>query len=124
MIDIQEEIKKRFLLQKEFSENECSELPLVSVCVQTYNHEDYIEKCLNGILIQKTNFNFEIILGEDDSKDATRQICIKYAKQYPDKIRLFLRDRTLTQLKDENGNLIRRLNGIFTRMSAEGKYIA
>jgi len=64
--------------------------PVVSVCVQTYQHVNYIKKCLEGILMQKTKFKFEIILGEDDSKDGTRDICIDYAKKYPDKIRLFL----------------------------------
>lgn len=121
------EIKDRFQQQCEYlvDKNESKKQdPLVSVCVQTYQHEKFIERCLNGILMQKTDFSIEIILGEDDSGDKTRDICIEYAKKYPNKIRLFLRDRKLTQLKDQHGNLIRRLNGIFNRMSARGKYIA
>ena len=69
------------------------EEPLVSVCVQTYQHADYIEDCLEGILKQKTDFPIEILLGEDASSDGTREICIEYANKYPDKIRLFLHNR-------------------------------
>lgn len=125
--DFQNEVIRRYKLQKEYLGNDKSVNllnPLVSVCIQTYNHEKYIKECLDSILLQKTNFDFEIILGEDDSNDATRQICIDYANKHKNKIRLFLRDRETTQLKDKNGTLLRRLNGIFTRMTAKGKYIA
>lgn len=67
--------------------------PVVSVCVITYNHALYIEQCLDSILGQQTDFDYEICIGEDDSSDGTREICKKYAAEYPDKIRLFLRDR-------------------------------
>ena len=40
--------------------------PLVSICCVTYNHCEYISQTLEGFLMQKTNFTFEIILGEDD----------------------------------------------------------
>ncbi len=65
----------------------------ISICVQTYNQKDYIGKCLDQILKQKTSFKYEILLGEDDSSDGTREICIEYANKYPKKIRLFLHDR-------------------------------
>ena len=42
--------------------------PVVSVCITTYNHEQYIVECLDSILMQETDFPFEIILGEDESK--------------------------------------------------------
>lgn len=126
---IQKEIRRRFALQEEYGGiykpiNQTQ--PVVSVVVSTYQQVDYIQQCLDGILNQKTNFPFEIIVGEDDSQDGTREICISYAEKYPDKIRLFLRDRKLSHLHDENGNLICLLNGIsgFSRMSARGKYIA
>src|SRR5687768_3422625 len=67
--------------------------PVVSVCVQTYQHAKYISKCLDGILKQETNFPFEILIGEDMSSDGTREICIEYARKYPDIIRLFLHRR-------------------------------
>lgn len=68
-------------------------IPLVSVIVGTYNHENYIAKCLDSIIMQKTNFPFEIILGEDNSSDKTREICKQYAAKYPKIIKLFLRKR-------------------------------
>lgn len=67
--------------------------PKVSICVQTYQHSKYIKKCLDSIISQKTNFNFEILLGEDGSTDGTREICKNYASEYPDLIRLFLNER-------------------------------
>lgn len=96
--------------------------PLVSVCVQTYNHERYIEACLDGILMQQTTFPFEIILGEDESSDGTREICKAYAQKHPDKIKLFLRSR-----KDVifiNGRPTGRYNFIENLKASTGKYIA
>src|SRR5699024_568939 len=96
--------------------------PVVSVCVQTYQHVDYIEDCLEGILMQKTDFSYEILLGEDASTDGTREIWIKYAQKYPDKIQLFLHER-------ENnisiaGQPTGRFNFLYNLYSAKGKYIA
>ena len=80
---------------KEYT-NTVSDLPLVSICVQTYNHEKFIGKCLDSILMQETTFPFEILLGEDESIDSTRKICTEYAVNYPNKIRLFLHSRKNT----------------------------
>jgi glycosyltransferase involved in cell wall biosynthesis len=115
-----------FLLQKEYLGNEKPVnilVPLVSVTVTAYQQVNYIKKCLNGILMQKTNFEFEIIIGDDESTDGTRELCIEYAEKYPDKIRLFLRDRKLSQYY-ENNKLVGRFNGRWNRMSCRGKYIA
>ncbi|WP_315817032.1 glycosyltransferase family 2 protein [Paraflavitalea speifideaquila] len=57
--------------------------PLISVCVVTYNHENYITQCLEGILMQQTNFPFEIVVGEDCSTDNTRAIIKHFEQQYP-----------------------------------------
>jgi glycosyltransferase involved in cell wall biosynthesis len=121
------EIKRRFLIQEEFlgTEKPVNKIqPLVTVRTMTYQHREFIEECIKGVIMQKTNFPFEFIIGEDGSTDDTREICEKYAKEYPDIIRLFNRDRSLTQLYDENGNFIKRLNGTFISMSSRGKYVA
>ncbi len=97
--------------------------PLVSITVITYRHREYIRQCLDGILMQQTKFPYEIIIGEDGSDDGTTEICKEYADRYPDKIRLFIRDRSLSQFKDSNGKTI-RFNGIWTRMSVKGTYVA
>jgi glycosyltransferase involved in cell wall biosynthesis len=67
--------------------------PLVSVSVVTYNHEKYIAQCIEGILMQKTDFPFEIIIGEDCSLDRTREIVLEYKEKYPDKIKLVLSEQ-------------------------------
>src|SRR5699024_4437306 len=67
--------------------------PMVSVCVQTYQHGYYINECLDGIVMQETDFSYEILLGDDGSTDGTRESCVEYAEKYPDKIRLFLHNR-------------------------------
>ncbi len=121
-----EVLETRYLLQKEYlgEEKQVNRItPVVSVTVATYQHSTYIRDCLDGILMQETTFPFEIIVGEDESSDGTREICIEYAKKHPDKIRLFLRDRKLSQYY-ENGKFVTRFNGIWNRMSARGKYIA
>lgn len=95
---------------------------ILNVVVCTYNHANYIEKCLDNILSQKTNFPFNIILGEDDSIDGTRKICEDYARRYPDVIQLYLRQR-----KDViyiNGNPTGRFNFLSNLESCKGKYIA
>lgn len=120
-------LKERFIDQKEYLGNNKpinNIEPIVSVTVATYQHAPYIKECIEGILMQKTDFPFEIIIGEDESSDGTREICIEYAKKYPNKIRLFLRDRKLSQYYDEAGKFIGRFNGHWNRMSARGKYIA
>jgi len=86
----------------------------VSVCVITYNHEDYIDECLNSILQQKTDFKYEIVVGEDGSKDDTRSRILKLQKKYTEKLLL---------LPDE-GNLGMMPNFIRTLTSCSGEYIA
>jgi glycosyltransferase involved in cell wall biosynthesis len=88
--------------------------PLVSVCVVTYNQEQYIAQNLESILAQKTNFPFEIVVGEDVSKDRTRAICQKYAEQYP----------TVIRLLDTPKNLGAMQNSLRTFRESRGAYIA
>lgn len=94
----------------------------ISVCVQTFQHEKFIANCLDRILAQKTNVNFEILLGEDESTDETRNICIKYAQKYPNKIRLFLHHRE-NNIKI-SGSPTGRFNFLYNLTQAKGKYIA
>ena len=123
---VNEALKERFLLQKEYlgDNKPVNQInPLVSITVATYQHANYIKQCLEGILMQKTNFLYEVIIGEDGSIDGTQEICKEYAEKYPDRIRLYIRDRKLSQFVTEDGK-VTRFNGIWNRMSARGKYIA
>jgi glycosyltransferase involved in cell wall biosynthesis len=61
--------------------------PKVSVCVITYNQAAYIGQCLQSIVDQKTQFDFEVIVGDDASTDGTRCIVQSFAERYPERIR-------------------------------------
>ncbi|MDF3130403.1 glycosyltransferase [Kiritimatiellaeota bacterium B1221] len=94
----------------------------VSVCIITYNQVSYIRECIESVLMQKTDFLTEIVIGEDDSSDGTREICQEYAEKFPEKIRLFLRDRKDVQYI--NNTPTGRYNSMETRRACRGKYIA
>lgn len=96
--------------------------PLVSVVMPTYNHAPYIAQAIEGASMQKTDFHFEILIGEDDSSDNTREICKEYAAKYPDKIRLFLNDRK--NVIYIGGQPTGRWNFHNLLTNSKGKYIA
>ena len=58
----------------------------VTVWLSTYNQELYVAQALDSILMQKTNFRFEIIAADDCSTDRTQEIILDYQKRYPDMI--------------------------------------
>jgi len=99
-----------------------AEPPLLSVWVITYNHANYIRRCLDSILSQNVNFRFEVCLGEDDSDDGTREICREYAAEHPETIRLFERDRKDPNREGCAGHW--QFNYIETLRACRGKYIA
>ncbi len=87
---------------------------IVSVLMITYNHENFIREAIDGVLMQKTDFPIELIIGEDCSTDSTRKIVVEYAEKYPDLIRPLLPESNLGMMK----------NFIKTMEAAKGKYIA
>ncbi len=118
-IPIVESIRKEEVLELP---NRAPENPLLSVLVQTYNHDGFIAECLEGLLNQQTGFPYEILLGEDDSNDQTRAICMHYAVKYPGKIRLFFHKRENNY--KINGRPSGRFNLLYNLSQARGKYIA
>jgi glycosyltransferase involved in cell wall biosynthesis len=98
------------------------QVPLVSVCVVTFQHKNYIRQCLDSILSQQVDFPYEVIIGEDESTDGTREICKEYADKYPGIIRLFLRSRK--DIIYIGGKPSGRINFIRCYQSARGKYVA
>lgn len=58
----------------------------LSVYVATYNHENYIEQALDSIFMQKTQYNFEVLVGEDCSTDNTRNVLKRYEQKHPEYI--------------------------------------
>ena len=73
---------------------------LVSVIVLTYNHEKYIRQALDSILMQRVDFQYEILVGDDASTDSTQEILKEYDRNYPGKSRLFLRESNLGPTKN------------------------
>ena len=61
----------------------------------TYNHEKFIAQAIESVLMQETDFQVELIIGEDCSTDGTRQIVKAYAEQYPNVIRALFPERNL-----------------------------
>lgn len=55
----------------------------VSVLMATYNHEKYIAQAIESVLLQQTDFEVNLLIGEDCSKDSTRQIIESYTKRFP-----------------------------------------
>ncbi len=92
------------------------EPPIVTVACITYNHENYISDALDGILMQETDFPFEVIVHDDCSTDKTVEILERYAKEYPTIIKLIL------QQENQWSKGIMPGTTIFNR--ASGKYIA
>lgn len=88
--------------------------PKVSVCVVTHNQENYIQQCLQSIIDQQTNFDFEIIVGDDDSTDQTRAIVANFAAQHPNKLFPIFHGSRVGALQ----------NYIEVHNAARGKYIA
>ena len=90
-------------------------IPFVSVFILTYNQEQFIAQTLESILSQKTNFSFQLVIGDDYSIDSTRIICEKYEKDYGNKIKL---------LPNLGKNIGLIANYIRTIKECDGKYIA
>lgn len=75
------------------SANVLPDSPLVSVCIITYRHARYIRQCVESALAQVADFPYEILIGEDESDDGTREICQELAAAHPGRIRLVLNRR-------------------------------
>lgn len=83
--------------------------PMVSVHMITYNHEPYIRRAIEGVMMQKTDFEFELVIGEDASTDKTREICFDYQKKHPDKIRVLWWHENLRKVRHPAGGNARRV---------------
>ena len=90
---------------------------LVSIRCLVYNHEPYLRQCLEGFVMQKTNFRFEAIVHDDASTDGSAKIIREYAEKYPDIIKPIY--ETENQYSKHDGSI-----GRITRAACKGKYMA
>lgn len=88
--------------------------PLVSVRMITYNHGKYIAEAIEGVVNQKCNFEYELIIGEDRSTDNTRDVCLAFQKRYPNIIRVLYSEK----------NVGGWANSCRTRMACRGEFMA
>ncbi|MDB4391170.1 glycosyltransferase [Akkermansiaceae bacterium] len=88
--------------------------PIVTVQIPTYNHELFIRKALDSVLEQRVDFDYEILIREDDSSDKTREIVLEFQKKYPNKFRVWLAKKNL-----KRQGVLLGLNRF-----ARGKYLA
>jgi len=90
------------------------EEPLVSIAMITYNHEKYVAEAIESIVGQRASFVFELVIGEDCSKDRTRQIVLEYQRRYPKRIRVVMSDENVGPIA----------NQLRVERACRGKYIA
>lgn len=90
---------------------------MVSIRCMVYNHEPYLRDCLDGFVMQKTNFRFEAIVHDDASTDGSAIIIREYAEKYPEIIKPIY--ETENQYSKHDGSLRRIMNE-----HTHGKYIA
>lgn len=91
--------------------------PLVSIACITYNQENYIRQCLDGFVMQKTDFCFEIVIHDDASTDKTPSIIKEYCDKYPDLFVPILQSQN--KYKEGKGILVP-----YVFPKCKGKYIA
>ena len=90
---------------------------MVTIRCLAYNHEPYIRQCLDGFVMQKTNFRFEAVVHDDASTDGTAAIIKEYAEKFPNIIKPII--ETENQYSKRDGSLTRIMNS-----HMHGKYIA
>ncbi|MGO5174448.1 glycosyltransferase family 2 protein [Ruminococcus sp. LCP21S3_E8] len=90
---------------------------MVSVLCLAYNHEKYIRQCLDGFVMQKTNFKFEVIIHDDASTDNTANIIREYEEKYPEII------KPIYQKENQYSKKVLILKE-YSLPKSKGKYIA
>lgn len=69
----------------------------VSIYVATYNHENYITRALDSILMQKTRYSYEVFVGEDCSTDNTRQVLKEWEHRHPGVFTILYRPENMSK---------------------------
>ncbi len=90
---------------------------LVSIICTAYNQKSFIRKCLDGFVMQKTTFPFEVIIHDDASTDGTADIIKEYEQKYPDIIKPIYQ-------KENQFSKGLNINYTYNYPRVKGKYIA
>jgi glycosyltransferase involved in cell wall biosynthesis len=96
--------------------------PRVSICIPTFNHSKFIRQCLDGALMQQTDFEYEIVIGDDSSTDDAPQIIAEYDEMFPKLIRAFLHQEN--QGPKEPREFAGRNNVLQLLKACRGDYVA
>lgn len=91
---------------------------MVSISCITYNHAPYIRQCLDGFIMQKTSFAFEVLIHDDCSTDGTTEIIKEYEAKYPNIIKPLYETENQYQQGKPSGS------AVWNFPRAKGKYIA
>ena len=67
----------------------------VSVCMITYNHENYLRQAIQSVLMQKTQFDFELVIANDNSPDNTTIIIEEFINQHPNGHKIKFLNKTI-----------------------------
>ena len=94
--------------------------PLVAIHCLVYNHEAYLRDCLNGFVMQETNFPFCAVVHDDASTDSSASIIREYAEKYPDIIKPIY--ETENQYSKHDGSIRRIMHDAIDATGA--KYVA
>jgi len=94
--------------------------PLVVIRCTIYNHEPYLRDCLEGFVMQQTNFPFVAIVHDDASTDGSAAIIREYEEKYPEIIKPIY--ETENQYSKNDGSLTRIMNEAIGATGA--KYVA
>lgn len=88
--------------------------PKISVLMLTYNHAPYLKEAIEGVLMQKTDFDFELIICNDCSPDASEQVIQPFVDKHPEIISYFRHKKNIGFIENQR----------FAFQKASGKYIA
>ena len=85
----------------------------VSVLIISYKQVKYIKQAIDSVLMQKVDYDYEILLADDCSKDGTLEIMKEYKKKYPNMIKILERKKNLGAAQ----------NSLDARLKAKGEYV-
>lgn len=86
--------------------------PILSVIIPVYNHGPYIKQAINSVLMQKTQYSLEVIIGEDCSTDNSREVLRQLEKELPTYFKILYREHNMFNYKIDNiADLFRHCSG-------------